>query len=189
MRLAALFCCSALAFAGPRALDIYFVDVEGGAATLIVTPEGQSLLADTGNPGPGDRDAKRIFAVAQLAGLTRIDYLLTTHYDGDHVGGAPALSKLIPIGRYLDHGDSIQANTPGGAKLWDAYQAISEGKRKVMKPGDKVPLGGVGVEAVSSNGEVLRNPINGGKTNPALCGEAKPKKRIPPKTTSASAFF
>src|ERR1700704_4029535 len=78
-------------------LEIYFVDVEGGAATLIVTPAGQSLLADTGNPLPDDRDAKRIFHVALAAGLKKIDYVLITHFDRDHSGGAPALAKIITI--------------------------------------------------------------------------------------------
>src|SRR6516164_6421749 len=83
-------------------LQIYFVDVEGGAATLIVTPAGQSLLADTGNPLPDDRDAKRIYQAAQLAGLKKIDYVLITHFDRDHSGGAPALAKMITVENYLD---------------------------------------------------------------------------------------
>jgi len=76
-------------------LRIYFIDVEGGAATLIVSPSGESLLADTGNPLPDDRDAKRIYAATQQAGLKKIDYLVTTHFDGDHSGGVAALVKLI----------------------------------------------------------------------------------------------
>ena len=86
------------------------MDVEGGGATLIVTPEGQSLLIDTGNPAPDDRDAKRIFRAAQKAGLKKIDYLMITHFHGDHIGGAPALAKLIPIEHFLDHGESIEAS-------------------------------------------------------------------------------
>src|ERR1700730_7906750 len=89
-----------------KTLDIYWIDVEGGGATLIVTPQGQSLLVDTGNPTPDDRDAKRIAAAAKQAGLKKLDYLLITHYHGDHVGGVPALAKMIPIDHFLDHGDS-----------------------------------------------------------------------------------
>src|ERR1700690_2256270 len=86
-----------------RNLDIYWVDVEGGGATLIVTPQGQSLLVDTGNPSPDDRDAKRIAEAAKKAGLTKLDYLLITHYHGDHVGGVPALVKLLPVDHFLDN--------------------------------------------------------------------------------------
>src|SRR5947207_13830761 len=98
----ALACASALAAASPN-LDIYWIDAEGGASTLIVSPGGQSMLVDTANRRPDDRDAKRIFAVAQLAGLKKIDVLVTTHYHGDHLGGAEALSHLIPIELYVDH--------------------------------------------------------------------------------------
>jgi len=121
-------------------LQIYFVDVEGGAATLIVTPAGQSLLADTGNPLPDDRDAKRIFQAAQAAGLKKIDYVLITHFDRDHSGGAPALARMITIDKYLDHGDSIETQAPQDAQRWQAYLAIAAGKRYSPKPGDRIPL-------------------------------------------------
>src|SRR5271170_15858 len=92
---ATVLVCVATVSAASKDLQIYFIDVEGGASTLIVTPSGESLLADTGFGGNDDRDPKRILRAAQAAGLTKIDYLLITHFDGDHVGGAPALSKMI----------------------------------------------------------------------------------------------
>jgi competence protein ComEC len=155
-----------------RNLEIYWVDVEGGAATLIVAPSGQSLLVDAG--WPGDRDPKRIVATAKAAGLTKIDILLTTHYHADHVGGTPALTKLIPIDKFYDHGESIEASTQAGAFLFDAYKAISQGKRVMAKPGDKLPLQGVDVTVVSSNGDVIKEPINGGGPN-ELCKDAQQK--------------
>src|SRR5438132_10396327 len=91
-------------FAASGNLEIYWIDAEGGAATLIVSPSGESLLVDTANRTPDDRDARRIFQTAQLAGLTKIDTLLTTHFHGDHIGAMPALAKLIPIMKYMDHG-------------------------------------------------------------------------------------
>src|SRR3954469_16731420 len=95
-------------FGASKNLEIYWIDAEGGAATLIIAPGGESLLVDTANRTPDDRDAKRIFAAAQQAGLKKIDYLLTTHFHSDHMGALPALAKLIPIGTYLDHGESIE---------------------------------------------------------------------------------
>jgi beta-lactamase superfamily II metal-dependent hydrolase len=172
--LAVLLCGLFYGAAGAADLTIYFVDVEGGAATLVVTPAGQSMLVDTGNPAPDDRDAKRILLAAQAAGLKTIDYLWTTHFDGDHVGGAPAVAKMIPIEHFVDRGDSIQADTPGGKKLWDAYLGLAAGKRTSMKPGERLPLKGVEVTAVSSNGRVLDHAINGGKANP-LCEGAQNK--------------
>jgi competence protein ComEC len=166
-----------------RNLEIYWIDVEGGAATLIVTPSGQSLLVDAG--WPGDRDPKRIVAAAKTAGLTKIDILVTTHYHGDHVGGTPALAKLIPIERFYDHGESIEASTQAGAQLFDAYKAASQGKRVVAKPGDKLPLQGVDITVVSSNGNVIEKPINGGGPND-LCKDARQKD--PDKTENSHSI-
>jgi competence protein ComEC len=159
-------CCTALLTAQPRTLDIYWVDVEGGGATLLVTPAGESFLVDTGNPG--DRDAGRIFNVAtKQAGLKKIDYLFTTHYHDDHVGGAPELAKLIPIAHYYDHGESVE-KTP----VWNAYQTLAQRKRTIVKPGDVLPLKGVTVQVVSSAGKVLTTGLKGSGPN-ALCAGAQ----------------
>ena len=84
-------------------LRIYWIDVEGGAATLVITPTGESILIDTGNPG--DRDPARINKlIREEAGLSKIDHLVVTHFDRDHFGGAADLSKLISIGTLYDHG-------------------------------------------------------------------------------------
>src|SRR6266478_8237940 len=105
-----------------KTLQIYFVDVEGGQATLFVTAEGQSLLIDTGWPGNAGRDADRIVAAAKLAGISKIDYVLLTHYHNDHSGGVPQLVERIPVGTFIDHGANIDTK-PGGATLdvWNAY--------------------------------------------------------------------
>ena len=96
--------------------------MEGGAATLFVSPTGESLLFDTGYPGNGDRDAKRIFAAAQKAGLRQIDHVVISHWHGDHVGGLEALSKMIPLGKFYDHGDGVEQ--ADRARL-DGYKAIA----------------------------------------------------------------
>src|SRR3954471_11480964 len=101
--IALLFGAAASLRAGPadKRLDIYWIDAEGGGATLIVTPAGESVLVDTGNPGP--RDAGRIHKVAtEQAKLTQIDYLVTTHYPADHFGGAADLAKLMPVRTVYD---------------------------------------------------------------------------------------
>ena len=106
-------------------LDIYWNDVEGGGATLIVTPAGESILIDSGNPG--GRDAGRIFKTTQIAGLKKIDYYFTTHFHIDHYGGAAELSKLIPIGEVLDRGipDSDPDHNPRRNELAEHHQALS----------------------------------------------------------------
>src|SRR3984893_14055713 len=123
-----------------RTLDIYWIDVEGGASTLIIAPSGESLLVDTGFPGNEDRDAKRIQAAAVAAGLTRIDNLVITHFHGDHVGGLATLSKMIPIRKIYDHGESIEKSQEKGATLWQDYLAAAGNRRTVVKPGNKIPF-------------------------------------------------
>ena len=98
---AVLLALAGIVSAQSKNLDIYWIDVEGGAATLLIAPSGESLLYDAGFGPPNamnDRDAKRIVAAAQAAGLKRIDYFVLSHYHADHVGGLPALAKMIPIG-------------------------------------------------------------------------------------------
>src|SRR5467141_1245425 len=129
--LAVILLLSQLPAGAANNLRIYFVDVEGGAATLIVTPSGESLLVDTGNPLPDDRDAKRIYAAAQQAGLKKVDYLFTTHFDGDHSGGVAALVKLIPIANFVDHGDTTETEKPRDAQRWEAYKSAAAGGKRI----------------------------------------------------------
>lgn len=168
--LLALLILAGVLHAQPANLNIYWIDVEGGASTLVVSPSGESLLIDTGWT-VGDRDAKRIFAMAQHAGLKKIDYLVISHFHADHVGGLAALSKMIPIGRFYDRGDVIEKED----QRWlDDYHTASAGKRIIVKPGDTIPIKGLQVLVVSSNQEVLAKPVNGGGPNP-LCANAEQK--------------
>lgn len=137
LALAVVCCVHAAAFAGPKdgRLDVYWVDVEGGAATLLVTPAGEAILIDTGNPGR--RDADRITqVVTKEAGLARIDHLITTHYHGDHFGGASFLAKNLPIGTVYDNGE-FQGQTERPSK---DYLELPCEKRVVIHPGDALAL-------------------------------------------------
>jgi competence protein ComEC len=156
-----------------KPLDIYWIDTEGGAATLLVSPSGESFLIDTGWM-VGDRDAKRIYAATQLAGLKKIDYLLISHFHADHVGGLAALSKMIPIGRFYDHGDTIEKEN----QQWlDSYKTASAGKRTIVKPGDVIPVKGLHVLVVASDQKIVEKPLNGGSANP-FCANAEKKAPI-----------
>jgi beta-lactamase superfamily II metal-dependent hydrolase len=170
---------------GQKNLDIYSIDVEGGQSTLFVSPSGESLLVDTGSPG--ERDADRIVATAKQAGLTRIDYLVITHYDGDHVGGVKDVSARLPIRTFIDHGPRVP---PAGAppltpqaqanldRLDAAYaDGRAKGRHVEVRAGDKVPIRGLDVQIVSSRGVVITRPLAGaGAPNP-LCREFVPHDR------------
>jgi beta-lactamase superfamily II metal-dependent hydrolase len=121
-----------------KPLEIYFIDTEGGAATLIVTPAGESILADTGNPG--ERDAGRIARAAKEAGLSAIDHLIVTHWHGDHHGGVPRLVELIPVKRFYDHGVPEPLTRDIRGEQVEAYRKAAGGAATRLGPGDEVPL-------------------------------------------------
>ena len=160
-------------------LRIYFIDVEGGQATLFVTPDGHSLLIDTGWADHDNRDADRIAAAAKQAGITRLDYVLITHYHGDHVGGVPQLVAKMPIGTFLDHGpDREEAPVRGWQSTKAAYDAyenvLATGKYNhvVLHAGEKLPVKALDATVVSADGTVISHPLPGaGATNPT-CGAA-----------------
>ncbi|MGD1069259.1 MAG: MBL fold metallo-hydrolase [Bryobacteraceae bacterium] len=159
-----------------KTLDIYFVDTEGGLSALYVSPTGQSLLIDTGSPG--GRDTDRIMDIAKDAGVTQIDYLIITHYHGDHIGGLPELSKRIPIKHFIDHGETGEHTPAIEASLKFYATLYNDSNHTVAKPGDKIPISGIDVEVVTSATKVLKTPMKGapgaGKPNPE-CATFKPR--------------
>jgi competence protein ComEC len=191
---ACLFAVAALAAAvahgtAARTLDIYFIDVEGGQSTLLVTPAGQTFLIDAGFPGsgtfeskPGDprdaRDARRIAAAAQDAGITHIDYLLITHFHADHDGGVVELAQLMPIHTFVDHGTVVpeaEQNVPGTLDAFRAYAAVrAKGRHLEPKPGDRLPLKGVDAIVVSSARSTIVKPLaHAGGHNPVCAPSAR----------------
>jgi competence protein ComEC len=122
-----------------KALQIAIVDAEGGGATLIVTPAGESVLIDPGYPG--DRDAKRIAEAAKDAGISRIDHFISTHWHLDHCPGILDLVKLIPVEKYYDRGLPPAPKDDGtDTKSLEAYVELTGGKSKVLSAGDEIPL-------------------------------------------------
>jgi competence protein ComEC len=157
-----------------KPLQIYFVDVEGGQATLVVSPAGQSLLIDTGWPGFDGRDADRIVAAAHDAGVKRIDYVLITHYHRDHVGGVPQLAARIKIGTFVDHGPNLE-DSDVTREDYAAYQKTIVGHTHlVLKPGEGLPIRGITLEALAAAGEHIAEPLPGaGAANPYCGSEAE----------------
>lgn len=163
--------------AAPRkTLDIEFIDTEGGQATLLVTPSGQSMLIDAGWPGNQGRDAGRIIAAAKRHGLSKIDFMLVTHYHLDHVGGVPELAAKFPIGLMIDHGDSTETGKQAQMLEENYKKVIAQGVRRMtVKPGDILPIRDIRVEVVTARGEHIAKPLKGaGKKNP-FCDEEKKK--------------
>ncbi len=168
-----------------KTLEIYFIDTEGGQATLMVTPTGESVLIDAGYgprrgrgavpPVPDGRDAERIMEAAEQAGIDQIDYLVVTHFHPDHAGGVPALANRIPIGTFVDYG--MPFGTPYGpdrmtANTFATYLPVREkGQHLLARPGRQIPLKDVDARIVSAAGGLIAKPLSGGgETNSACTG-------------------
>jgi competence protein ComEC len=175
--------------ASPQQLHIWFVDVEGGQSTLFVTPGGHSLLIDTGWPGNASRDAYRIAQAAKQAGITKIDYVLLTHYHVDHTGGVPQLVQKISVGTFIDHGPNRQPDDPPTEAAYEAYQKVlATGKygHITAKAGEVLPIEGMRVKVVSADGVLIDKPLHsGGAPNP-YC--EKSEIRPPDQTENARSI-
>src|SRR5579871_2274252 len=131
----------------PRSLNIYYIDTEGGQSTLFVGPTGESLLVDTGNAGA--RDLERIVAAIADAGVKQIDHMWTTHYHVDHVGTMEELAKRVPMKHFYDHGPASANDRAISPAFLPMYEALSQGKRTTVKPGDKVAMAGLDITTVA----------------------------------------
>jgi beta-lactamase superfamily II metal-dependent hydrolase len=152
-------------------LDLYFIDVEGGAATLIVTPFKESILIDSGYPDNQARDLDRIIHVAKdVAGLKKIDHAVVSHWHLDHFGNHAALAAKFGIGQFWDRGipDDL-AEDPQYPDRIAAYRAASQNASKALHVGDSLPLKSgktpLTVKVMTSGREVLSG---GGESNPFI---------------------
>ena len=170
-------------------LRVFFVDVEGGQATLFVTPAGESLLIDTGWQDNGGRDADRIVAAARSAGLKKIDTVLITHFHEDHVGGVPQLLARMPVGMFLDHGENRELDhgitEKGYAEYLKAIRA-SGATRRVMHAGEVLPIGELMMTVISADGNLLAKPLDGAGQPNAFC--ASSEKRPSDQTENARSL-
>src|SRR5215469_18922912 len=134
---ALLLAASATMLSAAKGLEVISIDVDGGQATLFVSPSGESMLVDAGWPGFNARDAGRIAAAAKMAGVKKIDYLVITHYHADHVGGVQNLTHKLPIVNFVDHGANSETKDKATVIRFTEYSAFRDkGNHIVVKPGD-----------------------------------------------------
>jgi beta-lactamase superfamily II metal-dependent hydrolase len=166
-----------------KTLDIYFIDTEGGQATLFVPPSGESLLMDTGTGDPKKQQAENVMKAIKEAGVQQLDHVIISHYHGDHVGNATELANRLPVRYWYDHGAYTTENQPNRATGFVSWLPTRERARvTVPKPGDKVPIAGLDVMFVSGSGNLLTRPVPGapgaGAPNP-FCKEFTAKVMDP----------
>jgi beta-lactamase superfamily II metal-dependent hydrolase len=172
-----------------KTMEIYVIDTEGGKSLLIVSPSGQSMLVDTGFPGNNDRDTNRIVEAVRAAGIKKLDFLVVTHYDLDHVNNVPATVAKIPAAAFIDHGPSVVGD-PNTSRAVAAYLDVAaKAKRVIVKPGDKIPFQGVDVLVVTSAMQVIKGGVKGGgAANPACASSpSKPANDRVDKTENAAS--
>jgi len=186
--LAALGVLPITALAASDTLLIDSIDVEGGAATLYITPEGQSLLIDTGwpaNVGAKDPDSvQRIIAAARKHGLSKLDYVLITHYHVDHLGGVTELLGQFPVGTLLDHGPNREMPAPNAPPAFAAFQpanlypkyleALHGHAHRELKAGETLNIGSLRLTVVTSDGATISKPLPGASGAIAECDTMKP---------------
>jgi len=170
VRIVALVLLMVPALAAARPLEMYALDV-GGKAFLLISPSGETILIDAGVPATADR----IVEACKALGVKKIDYMVVSHYDGDHVGGVPGLAARIPIGTFVDHGPNVQM-TAGTIKNVEAYNAVTaKARHLVVKAGDIIPVKGMDVLVVMAAGKAIAEPLKGaGQQNPAC--DTTPRK-------------
>jgi beta-lactamase superfamily II metal-dependent hydrolase len=169
-----------------KSLEIFFIDTEGGQATLVVSPSGQSLLIDTGYAGFSGRDADRIAAAAKQAHVKHIDYVLITHHHSDHEGGVPNLLERFTVGMFYDPGPSVDTSKDQ-QRTYKAYEAaMAKEHREVIKPGDKIPIKGLDVTVVVAGGAHIDK---GGEANPYCGALAAPSEEIAENGRSAGVVI
>lgn len=190
LRLSVLALCALLQpVLAAQPLRMVFIDTEGGQATLIVTPRGESLLVDAGFPGNNGRDSDRIVAAARKLGLQRIDWLLVTHYHLDHVGGVPEFAAKFPVAAFIDHGGNTETS-PQARALEEAYRKVlaTAARRLQVKPGDTLPLKDVRIEIVAARGERIVRAVKGGGQDNPLCPQSERKAGDPTENARSIGF-
>jgi beta-lactamase superfamily II metal-dependent hydrolase len=159
-----------------KLLTIYFLDMEGGGGTLIISPAGESMLIDAG--WPEARDVDRIVAAAGDARIKQLDYFVASHFHLDHIGSVAEVHAKLPIRTFVDHGDPVEPQTGRSGEVMKSYlDTRAKGRHLPVKPGDKVPLAGADVQVVTARGVAIKNALPGGGSPNPLCGSWVPREK------------
>jgi hypothetical protein len=181
---------ASVAFSADKSAQFYFVDIGHGNVTFVISPSGETMLLDCG-PTPA---ADRIYNFMQQNGIKKIDYLVVTHFEDDHMGAAPALAEKVPIVNWVDHGESVTYGRTddwwmgrrqpwyheGMAKIDDARfdkfkAARAKGHHIIVKPGDRVPIKGLDVIVVTGGGKDITHPLKGAGQPNEACAQVQPR--------------
>jgi beta-lactamase superfamily II metal-dependent hydrolase len=148
-------------------LEIHHIDIGQGDSTLIVGPNGRTLLIDVGEPRWDGEGGARIIGpyLRSVLGCTRLDQVLITHFHVDHIGypGRGGLWHLVNMQRFtvgrMFHRNtaSYLGDTSGTAARWRDYLAGPGGPllhpQVIEEGGGQIDLGpGVSFRVVAVDG-------------------------------------
>ncbi|MDX1420875.1 MAG: DNA internalization-related competence protein ComEC/Rec2 [Rubricoccaceae bacterium] len=123
--------------ARPR-LDVVFLDVNQGDATLLALPGGRHVLVDAGLQSPyTDWGERVVLPHLDRFGVARLDALVLTHPDADHIGGAASVLEGVPVGRL------VHAGPDDDGALWQALVRLADSlgvPQEVVGAGDTLAL-------------------------------------------------
>lgn len=170
-------------------LSMYFIDVEGGQATLIVTPNRESLLVDAGYGAPRS-DVSRIIDAMQDAGIQRIDRLAVTHFHVDHIGGAVDLANRVPIGAIYDHGEIGVPDDDEMRETFDRYRAMrARVPHSQPRVGTRLGFGDVALTWVSSDTQTVRRRLHSSSSANPACASDIPEAEDPFENPRSTGFL
>ncbi len=138
-----------LALQAHGTLEVVAVDVGQGDAIALRTPGGRWMLVDAGPPPPGDPGGAPVVRELRRRGVRRLELLVLTHPDLDHVGGAEAVLSSFEVGAILE------PSRPTGK---DAYVSLLEAAAvrgvpwKRAEAGQRFAVDGVTLEVLSPPG-------------------------------------
>jgi competence protein ComEC len=175
MRILPLLILASWGFAAEKTLDVYLIDVEGGKALLAISPAGESLLIDVGWPKLADREAStdRLISDLKSVGVKKLDTLVISHFDTDHMGDVPAFAARFPIRRIVDHG-ALNTSGKGVEARYRPYaELFGKIEHAAVKPGDSIPFKGARVTVVAAGNRVIEKPVKGGGLPNPFCAAGK----------------
>jgi len=130
----------AVSRSGAPTLDVVFFDVGQGDAVLVTTPENRRLLIDTGPRSfSGDPAASySVLPYLRQRGVDRLNAVVITHPDADHLGGLPRILREMSVGHVYHSGQ--RADTDLYLKTRGLLQERAVPTTALVR-GDEISLG------------------------------------------------
>lgn len=92
---------------GNKKAKVHFLNVGQGDSILIQSGNGKNMLVDGGTKAQG----AKVVSFLKAKGVTKLDVVVATHPDADHIGGLIAVLNNFPVGKFIDSGKAHTTDT------------------------------------------------------------------------------